>query len=304
MALRTRGRISGLRLVLAATAAMPPATAAAAPFDFKGSLGEGGFARYVPPVTNPIFNETPLITTEIRPIFFHQKIPGNFPSGGGDIDAVAAQIRVAITDRLGFLATTDGYAFADFDAALPDSEGFADLAVGLKYAVHYAPAAGEIVTLGARYTIPSGTLDVGAIDLTGFGAGYAHVFVSALKQSGPWQIQGNVGAQQALSGDGTSFAYASAHLSYEVLPGLYPLVEASVFLPYDGGDRLPGSSLTGFDLADFGSSDPEDSVHVAAGLRWRASDNVILGGAFEYNLSESADHVFEWRAMFDAAIHF
>ena len=27
----------------------------------EGSLVEGGFERYVPPVTNPIFNETPLI---------------------------------------------------------------------------------------------------------------------------------------------------------------------------------------------------------------------------------------------------
>ena len=64
---------------------------------FEGSLGDGGFTRYVPPVTNPIFNETPLITTEIRPIYFHQKIPGDFVTGGGNIDVVAAQVRAAIT---------------------------------------------------------------------------------------------------------------------------------------------------------------------------------------------------------------
>lgn len=298
------GQKTSLAGFLIAAAAFPLHSAAAAPLDFSGSLGEGGFARYVPAVTNPIFNETPLITTELRPIYFRQKIPSDFPSGGGDIDVVAAQLRVAITNRLGFLATTDGYAWADFDAALPDSSGFADLAVGLKYAVVYDPAAGEALTLGLRYTLPSGNLDVGNIDLTGYGAGSLHIFASGLKQSGPWQFQGNVGVQQALSGDATSFAYGSAHVSYEVLPGLYPLAELNVFLPYDGGDRLPGSQLTGVDVADFGSSDPKNSVTVAGGLRWRPAENVILGGAFEYNLSESPDHLMEWRAMFDAVIHF
>ena len=85
----------------------------------EGSLVEGGFDRYVPPVTNPIFNETPLITTEIRPIYFHQKVPGDFVTGGGNIDVVAAQVRIALTERLGFLATTDGYAFTKFDNVLP-----------------------------------------------------------------------------------------------------------------------------------------------------------------------------------------
>lgn len=289
-------------------AALGGAAQAGDMLQFKGSLGEGGFDRYVPPVSNPIFNETPLITTEIRPIYFHQKIPDNFPTGGGHIDVVAAQIRVAITDRLGFLATTDGYAFTDFDndgpLALPNEEGFADLAVGLKYALVYDPAAGEVVTLGARYTLPSGNLDVGGIDLTGYGDGYVHAFVSGMKIMGPWQVQGNVGVQQALADENTSFFYASAHVSYEVMPGLYPLIEGNVFLPYDGGDQLPGTKLTGFDVADLGSSDPIDTVTVAGGLRFRPAENVILGGVFEYNLNEGSNSLFEWRAMFDAAIHF
>ena len=273
--------------------------------NLEGSLGEGGFDRYVPPVTNPVFNETPLITTEIRPIYIHQNIPSDFPTAGGNIDIIAAQVRVAITDRLGFLATTDGYAFVDFDNnALPDSEGFADLAVGLKYAVHYDPAEGEIFTLGARYTPPTGDLNVGAIELSGNVAGYRHGFVSGMKIVGPWQFQGNVGLQQGLSSDLTSFAYGSAHVSYEIAPGLYPLVEANVFLPYDGGDQVPGSKLTGFDVADVGSSDPVDTVTLAGGFRWRALDNAIFGAAFEYNLNENQNSLFEWRAMFDVAIHY
>lgn len=37
--------------------------------DLNGSLGEGRHSRYVPPLTNPVFNETPYITTEARGIF-------------------------------------------------------------------------------------------------------------------------------------------------------------------------------------------------------------------------------------------
>lgn len=281
-----------------------PASAGDIKLDLNGSLGEGGFDRYVPPVTNPIFNETPLITTELRPIFFHQKIPSSFPTGGGDIDVVAAQLRMAVTNRFGLLATTDGHAWADFDAALPDSSGFADLAIGAKYAILYEPAAGEIVTIGARYTVPTGNLNVGAIELSGNGAGYLHGFVSAMKVSGKLQLQGNVGLQQGLSSELTSFAYASGHVSYEAMPGFYPLVEVNGFFPYDGGDQLPGSKLTGFDVADLGSSDPVDTITVAGGFRWRLHENAIMGAAFEYNLNESSNSLFDWRAMLDMAIHF
>lgn len=271
----------------------------------EGSLVEGGFDRYVPPMTNPIFNETPLITTEIRPIYFHQKVPNDFVTGGGNIDVVAAQVRIALTERLGFLATTDGYAFTEFDSVLPSEEGFADLAVGLKYAAHYDPAAGEILTLGVRYTIPTGDLDVGGLELSGIGAGYLHGFVSGMKiMDNGLQLQGNIGVQQALKGNTTSFAYGSVHASYEIAPGVYPLIEANVFLPYDGGNRLAGSELTGFDVADVGSSDPENTFTVAAGGRWRAHDNAIFGAAFEYNLNENSNTLFQWRAMFDAVLHF
>jgi hypothetical protein len=53
--------------------------------DFKGSLGPERHTRYVPPLANPLFNETPYITTEIRPIYIHQRVPKDFLTGGGTI---------------------------------------------------------------------------------------------------------------------------------------------------------------------------------------------------------------------------
>jgi len=46
--------------------------------DLNGSLGDGRHSRYVPPVTNPVFNETPYITTEARAFYFHHEIPDDF----------------------------------------------------------------------------------------------------------------------------------------------------------------------------------------------------------------------------------
>jgi hypothetical protein len=71
--------------------------------DLEGSFGEGRHSRYVPPLSNPLFNETPYITTEVRAIYFHQEIPDGFVTNGGDIDLVAVELRVALTDRLGFI---------------------------------------------------------------------------------------------------------------------------------------------------------------------------------------------------------
>ena len=98
---------------------------------------EGRHWRYVAPLSNPLFNETPYITTELRPIYFHQTIPDDFLTQGGDIDVVAIQARLALTDRLGIIASKDGYADIDFDSVLPDEDGFANISVASAVSCHY-----------------------------------------------------------------------------------------------------------------------------------------------------------------------
>ena len=114
--------------------------------DLEGSFGAaGGHQRYVPAISNPLFNETPYITTELRPLYLHNEIPTGFVTHGGHIDAGAVEARIALTDRLGFIAPKDGYAHLHFNKALKDTTGFENIAFGLKYAVWSNPAADEIV---------------------------------------------------------------------------------------------------------------------------------------------------------------
>ena len=48
-------------------------------FSLKGSMTEGNFRRYVPPLAQPYFNETPYITTEARLVHIYNEIPNGNP---------------------------------------------------------------------------------------------------------------------------------------------------------------------------------------------------------------------------------
>lgn len=300
---------------MALAAALATAPAAAGGFlglDIDGSFGDGGFARYVPPVTNPLFNETPFITTEVKPIYIFHHIPDDFVTGGGSVNVIAVQARLAITERLGFIATADGYSFIDFESGLEDDNGLNDIAAGLKYAVISNPAAGHIATVGVRYTAPVGTLESDGLEFNGVGDGFIDVFVTGAKLFDKAQLQGSVGTQIALSNKNVGFLHASLHGDYEILPGFFPLIEANLTVPIQDGNRLRGLNLTGVDIIDLGADDPETTLTVAFGARWRVSENALFGAAFEKNLIENnitgtsgtEASAFGWRVTTDLTIHF
>jgi hypothetical protein len=309
MAFKFRGPVAA-----ALIAGLSSAPAMAAGLDLAGSLGEGGFSRYVPPVTNPLFNETPFITTEVKPIYIYHDLPNDFITDGGNVNVVALQARLAITDRLGFIATSDGYTWLDFNDNVSDDDGFNDIAAGLKYAVLSDPAAGRIFSVGARYTFPVGTLDADGLDLNGFGDGFVDVFATGAQLFGKAQVQGSAGFQIAVSEKNWSFFHGSLHGDYEILPGFFPLIEANILVPVDGGNRLgvDDLNLTGTDIIDFGADDPETILTLAAGMRFRISDNMIFGAAFEKNVLENdidgtdgtEAGVTNWRVTADVTIHF
>jgi hypothetical protein len=95
------------------------------------------------------------------------------------------------------------------------------------------------------------------------------------------------------------------------MPGIYPLVEANLVVPIDGGNQLPGVNLTGADIIDIGASDPEEILSLAIGGRARLSDIIIMGAAFEKNIlseditgtSGTEASVWGWRITTDLTIH-
>lgn len=273
----------------------------------KGSFAGEENPRYVPPVTNPLFNETPFITTEIRPIYIFNAIPEDFVTDGGEIHVIAAELRLALTDRLGFFASKDGFVDANFDSVLPDENGFANISAGLKYALYHDKATQSILTVGFEYEVPLGDIETGGIELQGAGDGFVDVFVAGATTIGKFGLESNAGFNIAIDGGtDTSIFHFAAHVDYELTPKFYPLVELNVFTPFNDGNRITGplAGLDGVDLVNFGSSSRDTTVTGAAGFRYRFSKNIIVGFGAETAFTNDSSSILDWRLTSDITLHF
>jgi hypothetical protein len=279
-------------------------SATAYDFSPKGSMSDGKFKRYVPPLAQPYFNETPYITTEARLVYLYNEIPKGFVTGGGSINIFAAQIRLALTERLGLIATKDGYTILKFDNVLPNSDGFENISLGFKYALFQRPQEEEIISFGIRYEPPTGSLSTGGINLQGKGDGFLDYFLTGGKSNNKWGIQGSLGIQQALDTDyNSSFFHWHAHIDYEMFKNLFPLIELNGLTAVDDGNRTEISDFEGNDAANFGSTSSKHVVSGTAGFRYRFIKNTILGVGYETALTEQKD-LLEYRTNLDLTIHF
>lgn len=275
--------------------------------DLEGSLGDGLHSRYVPPVTNFLFNETPYITTEVKPLYAYHDLPSNFVTGGGHANVVALQGRLAITERLGLIATKDGYTWFNFKAGLADTDGWNNIAAGLKYNFISIPESETLVTAGIRYEIPVNDLETSGIELAGDGDGFVNPFITGSTLIGKVGVQGSFGANIAVDDDvDDSFLHYSLHADYELWPGFFPLVEVNGFTAFNQANRTIGAlaKLDGADVVNFGSSDRGTTVTLGGGFRYRINDNMLLGFGAETEATSNDNSVFGSRVTTDLVIHF
>ncbi len=295
------------------------ASVSALEIDWDGSIGKGEH-KYVPAISNPLFNETPYITTEVRPIYLHQSMPSQNVLGGGlfggSIDVVAVELRLALTDNLGIIATKDGYAWVDFDSTtngigIEDDEGFANISLGLKYAFWNNIEDKSIVTFGVEYEPPTGGLSIDTplahpldnVDLQQSGDGFIDVFVTGAKRFDKLGIQGSIGGNFAIDTDhDSSLLHYSLHADYEVTKNVFPMIELNGFTVIDDGARTP-LGFEGVDLVNLGCSTGCGTVLTAAGgMRFRATDNLLLGVGIEKSIAR--EDLLDWRSYVDVVLHF
>lgn len=304
--------VAGAILFLAAMASSHSAVADEANenflgLDLKGSLGEGRHSRYIAPITNPVFNETPYNTTEARAFYFYHVLPDDFVTDGGTVNFVALQLRLAITERLGFIATKDGYGDFDFDEALNDTDGFSNIALGFKYAFYSDPETETIATAGLRYEIPVNDLDTSGIELMGDGSGFLNPFVTASRQFGDFGLQASFGGNFALEpSEDTSILHYSAHVDYELFEGIFPLIEFNGFTAIDNANRSTGalSQLDGVDVLNFGSENRDTTLTLGGGFRFLLTDHLQIGTAYERTITDDDNTIFDYRCYFDVVWHF
>lgn len=282
--------------------------------------------RYVPPITNPLFNESPYIVSEGRFVYLYNSIPDSFPDpalgiGGGNIQAAAGATRLRLTDRLAFIATKDGYAVTSFDSPLlDDDDGFVNIAGGLKYALWEDKATKSIFTVGLKAELSIQELATlgGAIDFQGAGGlgfSFLNPFVSAATvltdAAGPLegvQLQGSFGLNLALHPDlETSIAHFSLHANYELFDNFFPVIELNGFVPISRGERFtadPLNQLDGVDLANFGSSDRGTTITAGGGFRYNISENAQFGLGGEVALTDTTNSILDWRITADFGFNF
>ncbi len=246
------------------------------------------WSDFISPMTNPVFFEDPRTLTEARLIFAQHNIPSLF---GGDVPAsdiqvLALQLRVALTENLSLIATKDGFIFTGADAPLDD--GWADVALGLKYNVWKDVDLQRIVSLGATFELPVGT----ARALQGNGDGEFNLFATGAAQLGDWNHFVTATGIRLPSdvAEENQVLYWSAHLDRQIFGRCwYSFLEFNWYHWLRDGDNAAFAGLEGLDFFNLGATDVagSDIVTGAFGLKWKPTTLGELGMAWEVPLTEN-----------------
>ncbi|HMQ15628.1 MAG TPA: hypothetical protein PKC49_06605, partial [Phycisphaerae bacterium] len=242
--------------------------------------GMRGFEGFYEPIGQPLYFESPFINTSLRFLYLWHKFPSGSNLGGGDLSVFAAQIRLALTERLAFIATKDGYSLLNA-GILPPADGWNDLAIGLKYAFIVDKANDFVLTGGIRWELSNGSQRV----LQG-GAQELSPFVSFAKGFDRFHMLGNVTYRAPMDRhDAVHIISYDLHFDYEILPehlpGFAPVLEFHGLHYLSNGDMLP-LSVGGLDYTNIGSEHVAgDGVFWAGlGFRWKLSPNASFGSTF------------------------
>ena len=275
-----------------------------------GCKAKGVYSGFSRPMSMPYLFEHPFITTDLQAAGIWQELPEDSVFEGGYINIAALQIRVALTDRLGFIAVRDGYAWFKPDLALVSHDsGFADMSFGFKYALIDRPDEGIIVSPHLRFEPDFGDHDL----FQGMGDGIVIPGVSfGWRMADDLHMLGAVGAQLPLDGGKNStYVHYNLHLDYALTPSVSPFVEVggihwtsdgdgSTTVHLENGGRLTLSEVQsalgtgrfeGYDFANLGSEDVagNDMITGMVGVRVQWTDDLSVGIAYERPLTQRND---------------
>jgi hypothetical protein len=194
----------------------------------------GRWEGFQKPIVQPYLFEDPFITTGVTAYYLWQEFPDDSIFQGGHVDAVAVQLRVALTDRLAFIATKDGRVRRDPDLSLlEDEEGWMNLAGGFKYALVQRPDDPFMLSAALRAEVPTGAEDV-------YQGGSEVIVIPSL--SAAWGLDdlhliGDLGGQVPTdSGEYSTSGFYHLYADYTVTSWFQPFVQISGMHWFDGGD--------------------------------------------------------------------
>ena len=280
------------------------------------------FDSAIRPITNPTLFDLAVPRTQLHPIFMHQSLSSSVNTMLGDLDVdgdfqlYALQLEYALSDTFSLIAMKDGYIDLNPDSTLSDETGFANLAAGFKWAFLYDPAERFALSLSTQVELPTGNSDV----FQGTGDGAIIPSLSLLKLYDRFQFAETLGFHLPFDRDEEATTmFFSAHLSYALTDRIFPLVEFNYFHVLDDGDggrrfndqvggAVPAvARFEGGDLINLGSSHASSNRSLATlglGLRFRATDHIDLGAAYEFPLTDEEDNLMDSRITVDLVYRF
>lgn len=238
--------------------------------------------QFVAPITSPYYHENSFITSDVRAWYLYHDFPDSVL--GGDVQVAAVQVRLALTDRLQFVAYKDGYAW--FDDTVVNDQGLMDIAAGLKWNFYRDAAEQLSAAVGVGYEIAAGddevlqnddelrlwfSIDKGFDDLhVGFTFNYFYP----------------TGSEDAL-GDAERITW-HVHLDYYLCEWFSPVVEFNGYHTIDASSTMP-LPFTGVDVTNLGGGESEDVVTMGIGGAFRLDHNISLRIGYEFPLTDDID---------------
>ncbi len=242
------------------------------------------FAGFISPMTNPVFFEDPRINTEAKFIFLQQKIP--LAAGSGDVQLYGVQVQAALTDRLSIVADKDGFIVSQNPLV---DDGWADVAVGLKYLLLADACHQRLLSVGVSYELPVGTPRA----LQGNGDGEFHLYLTgAALLADRWRwISGSGFRLPSDPAAESRVWYWSNHVSYQLSDMLYVLSEFNWYHWMGAGQQTALAGVEGGDLINLGSVGVagNDIVTGAIGLKLKPHAGMEIGVAWEVPLTRRRD---------------
>ena len=241
----------------------------------------------------------------MRFLYLKHYFSNNSQLGGGDVTVYALQARLALSERLAFIATEDGYSELNTGAPLNiDDEGWNDLAAGLKYVLVADRDTDLVVTPGIRYMAENGHRGV----LQG-GVDELSPFVSVAKGFDRLHFLANATLRVPLDSDeGNTVGHWDLHFDYDLNPTsqavVAPVVEVHGIHYLSTVDESP-IKIGGGDYTNLGS-DPDSSfvAWASVGTRFELLQQYELGLVYEFVLTDPGDDIWKDRITFDFHVRF
>lgn len=275
-------------------------------------------AGSVMPMSFPYIFEDPYITSGLNFVTVWHEYPNDSVFGGGDLWVLALQARLAITDRVAFIATKDGIGFNNPDrhAVLPDETGTFNITAGFKVKAweYQGDDESAIISPSLRYEAPAGERDV----YQGHDDGLFIPAISTAYQNGPWHGIFGLGGHIPIDGHkNSSNVFYNFHVDYafpaefaEWIDYIVPFIELNGIHWVGAGDGsrkvntklgvvdletanglLQLSPYEGVDVVNLGASGigGGDYITMAWGLRVPLAMGLSLGVSYERPLSKRKD---------------